>query len=251
MYITGIGVFFLIVIGGPLGYHFFSIPPTCTDGIQNQGETTVDHGGPCLLLDDRTLQPHAVLWARSFLVREGSYNAVAYIENPNEHAGVREAHYRFSFFDSENRLITKRDGIAAVMPGGTTPIFEGRVDAGERVVTRTRFEFTQPLRWERLKNIAASVSVGNIVTQTLDSSPRVSAQVTSRSYTDIGDLSFVAVAFDTVGNAFAVSGTALSRLPAGGNAAISFTWPTAFTLKIGRLDVIPIHIPQPDPLPGQ
>jgi hypothetical protein len=247
IYIIGICAFFLIVIGTPVAYHFLTIAPTCFDGTQNQGETSVDRGGPCVLLDQRTIQPYAILWARSFPVRGNLYNAVAYIQNPNEHAGVRQVHYRFTILDSQNQLITKRDGVASIMPGGTTPIFEAGLDAGNQVPAHTRFEFTEPLKWERTKNVASIVAVSNIETTDLSTAPRVNARAANGGYTDLSDLTFVAVAFDTTGNAFAASATALLRLPSGRSAEIVFTWPTPFSLKIARLDIIPVHVPAPDP----
>src|SRR3989344_7429415 len=81
-YILGIVLFFMVTVGIPAAIFLYK-PPTCFDGKQNQEETAVDKGGPCLLLDERTLVPHAVVWSRSFEVRDGTYSAVAYIENPN------------------------------------------------------------------------------------------------------------------------------------------------------------------------
>ncbi|HUO50500.1 MAG TPA: hypothetical protein VMU25_02990, partial [Candidatus Paceibacterota bacterium] len=65
LYIFGVIVFFAIVVGGPIAYHVLTIPLTCHDGIQNQGETSIDHGGPCLMLDENALEPSAVLWTRA------------------------------------------------------------------------------------------------------------------------------------------------------------------------------------------
>ena len=78
---------------------------------------------------------HAVLWARSFLVRSvaeagaNDYTAVAYIQNPNEGAGVADVHYQFTFFDSQNVFVAQRDdGETPIMPGGVTPVIETSID---------------------------------------------------------------------------------------------------------------------------
>ena len=227
-YLTGVILFFVVVVGGPIAYVYFSIPATCTDGSQNQGETGVDKGGPCPILDEWSLQPHAVLWARSFRVRDGSYNAAAYIQNPNRNAGVLQARYHFGLYDAQNILVAERDGIAYIMPSGITPIIESRINTGNRIVARTYFEFTGPLTWERLANAADPIRINNKKIVDPSNAPRLVAEAQNTSVSDITNVSFSAVVFDPSGNAFAVSATAVSRLKAGETIPLTFTWPDAF-----------------------
>lgn len=243
LYLFGIIIFFSAVIGGPLAYKYFSIPPTCTDGIQNQDETTIDKGGPCLIVDERALQPYAVLWARSFRVRDGSYNAVAYIQNSNKDVGVRIAYYRFGLYDAQNILVAEREGVMYIMPGATTPVLEGRIDVGNRVVAHTYFEFTEPFTWERMKNNALVISVNNKNITDASVAPRLAALAQNTSVAAQTNVSFVAVIFDPAGNAFAASATSLPRLEAGETSPIVFTWPDPFTILPGRIDVIPLMPP--------
>ncbi len=242
-YLTGIILFFVIVIGGPLAYWYFSIPPTCNDGIQNQGETAPDKGGPCFVLDERALQPHATLWARSFRVRDGSYNAVAYIQNPNKEAGVRVARYRFGLYDSQNILVAEREGTMYIMPSATTPVLEARIDAGNRIVAHTYFEFTEPLVWERMKNNALAISVSNKDISNVSEVPRLTATVQNSSVATLSGVSFIAVVFDPAGNAFAASATSLEDLTAGESAQIVFTWPDPFAIQSGKIDITPLVAP--------
>ncbi|MCE9541046.1 hypothetical protein K8R03_00625 [Candidatus Kaiserbacteria bacterium] len=234
----GTVLFFIILIGGPLAYHFLTIPATCSDGIQNQGETAIDKGGPCPLLDSRTLSPYVVLWSRSFHVRDGSYNSVAYIQNPNEKAGIRDVSYRFGLYDANNVLIAERTGSTFIMPGTITPIFEGAIDTGNRIVAHTYFEFTQPLTWERLDDTSSVVTVNNRQVSATDSAPNVSAVAMNTSVRDMRDITFVTVAFDPAGNAFAASQTTTSDLPGGESQPIVFTWPDPFNVALGSIDII-------------
>jgi len=242
-YTLGVILFFAVVIGGPLAYKYFSIPPTCTDGIQNQGETSIDKGGPCFVLDENSLQQYALLWTRSFRVRDGSYNAVAYIQNPNKDAGVRAARYRFGLYDAQNILVAEREGTMYIMPGATTPVIEARIDAGNRIVAHTYFEFTGPFTWERMKNNALAISVSNKDISNITEAPRLSALAQNNSVVAKTDISFVAVIFDPAGNAFAASATSLQRLDAGEISEIIFTWPDPLAIQPSRLDVIPIVAP--------
>ena len=243
IYGTGVALFFATIIGVPLAYWYFTIPPTCTDGIQNQDETAIDRGGICPILDERALQPHATLWARSFRVRDGSYNAAAYIQNPNQNAGVRMARYRFGLYDAENILVAERDGTMFIMPGAITPVLESRIDVGNRIVARTYFQFLAPLTWERMQNNALPVSVTNKELSNTFSEPRLSASVRNSSVADILNLSFIAVIFDPAGNAFAASATTMERLTPDVPAQIVFTWPDPFAVQSGRIDIISLVAP--------
>ncbi len=232
-----------MVIGLPVAYWYFTIPPTCADGIQNQDETSIDKGGVCPVLDERTLQPYAILWARSFRVRDGSYNAAAYIQNPNQSAGVASARYHFGLYDAQNVLIAEREGTTFIMPGAITPVLEPRIDVGRRIVAHTYFEFKGPLVWERMKNNALSIAVGNKEPSDMTSMPRLTATARNISVAPISDIGFVAVVFDPAGNAFAASATTLSRLSADASAQIAFTWPDPLLIQAGRIDVVPLVEP--------
>lgn len=237
-YATGVILFLVVVIGIPLVLWLHE-PSSCFDGKRNQEETAIDKGGPCLLLDERALTPHTILWARSFQVRSGVYGAVAYIENPNTEAGVRAVRYSFGLYDERNILVTRREGITFIMPGGITPVFEGAIDTGNRTVARTYFEFEEPLVWERMKGEKDALTIRDKRVLDTSSAPRVLATVRNASVADIMNPSFVAVVFDTAGNAIAASETFLARVAANESREIVFTWPDPFRYIVGRVDILP------------
>ena len=243
-YISGILIFFGVTVGIPL-IIFSQHTPTCTDGIQNQGETDVDKGGPCPLLDERMLAPEGILWARSFRVRDGSYNAAAYIQNSNQGAGILPVNYRFRLYDAANVLVAEREGKTFVMPSGVTPVFEPHIQTGNRIVTHTFFEFTGPVIWARAANAAAAVDVSNREVKSIDTVPHIAAKVENTSVSAMLNLSLVVVVFDTAGNAFAASKTLIQRLSGSEKLPIVFTWPDPFTLAVGRIDIIPVLPPAP------
>lgn len=244
LYITGIILFFLVTIGGPIAYKILQIPPTCFDDIQNQGESKVDHGGPCVLLDPRTLLPSATLWARSFRVRDGSYNAIAYVENPNNDAGVESIAYRMGLYDSENVLIAEREGQTPIMPGTITPVFESGIDTGYRIVARTRFTLDGVPAWKNVTNDARFIRLNNIQLLVSEASARATATVRNEGVVAIYNVAFVAVVFDATGEALATSQTILRSIEAGASQDIVFTWPSSFPTAT-RVSLLPIIAPRP------
>jgi hypothetical protein len=245
LYLFGVALFFLVVVGIPLAVYLYR-PATCTDGIQNQEETSPDRGGPCPLLDESALSPHSILWSRAFPVRDGSYNAVAYIENPNDRAGVLSVPYRFGLYDENNILVAERTGEMYIMPLSITPVFAGTISTGNRVVARTYFEFTGPMTWQKLTNATPAISIHNKTIGDTTTVPRAAASVTNVSVATVKDVTLTAVVFDPAGNAFAASQTTLTRLAPQETAEIVFTWPDPFPYPVGRLDILAVMPPVPE-----
>ena len=185
------------------------------------------------------------MWARSFQVRDGSYTAASYIQNTNENAGVAQVGYRFKLYDSENVLVTERDGVMFIMPGGITPVVESNIDTGHRIVTHTFFEFTGSRDWKHFINTSTSTVIYDRQLLNTDTVPREEAKAQNISVSPILNISFVAVVFDTNGNAIAASKTELDRLDPNQSRPIVFTWPSPFVTQIGRVDIIPVLAPKP------
>ena len=242
VYASSVIGFFLVVFGIPFAIWWYE-SPSCFDGKQNQEETVVDKGGPCVLLDERTLSPYTVLWSRAFLARSGTYSAVAYVENPNAGAGLRTVGYRFRLYDERNIVIAEREGVTFLMPGGITPVFEGGIETGKRVATRTFFEFAEPFIWERLSDMAGIFSIRNKTVSSIESTPRVTAQVKNSSVEVVLNVAFVAVVFDTAGNAIAASHTTVPRLAGGEEQEIVFSWNNPLSKVVGRIDILPLAPP--------
>ena len=239
LYGGGLLFFFVLVIVPTIFFYVYE-PPSCFDGKMNQTETDIDRGGPCTLLDARYLQPHAVLWSRSFPVRDGFYNAVAYIENPNSHAGVKNAIYQFKLYDERNILIAERFGQAPIVPEKVFPIFEGRIDTGNRIPVRTTFGFVNVFTWEKMVDETSGLRVRNERVSDLTTAPRVSAELTNTTVAPVEDLVVIATLFDGKSNAFASARTVVERIDAGETKTLVFTWPEPFTANVARVDIIPL-----------
>ena len=104
----------LAIIGGIVWY--FWPEPTCSDKKQNQGEQGIDCGGPCTPCLGE-IKDISQKWVRFFKNREGFYDIAALIENSNLFAGIPNFKYTFKLYDSNNVLITIKEGSTFINPG--------------------------------------------------------------------------------------------------------------------------------------
>lgn len=242
LYLLGVLLFFVVTVGVP-AYFRFHQAPNCFDGKQNADETDVDRGGSCQALNPRALIPLSVQWTRSFPTQSGVYNAVAIVQNPNDGAGAIDVPYRFKLYDADNALIAVRQGTTFIMPGSITPVFEGRIETRGHEVVRTFFEFTDLPAYQRMTDRAREIAIGDKTSLDTTTMPRVTATAEDKSVQSLLDLEFVAVVFDTAGNAFAASQTALDRLDPRAPRNLSFTWNSAWKYAVGRIDILPLILP--------
>lgn len=237
---TIVGSFIMIIaaIAAVPVYQAFQVEPTCFDGKQNQNEGGVDCGGSCSLLCPSQVGAIQELWSRSFPVADRYYNAVAYIENPNLDAGVIEVPYIFQLYDAQNALITERRGRTFISNTSITPIFEPRIEVGNRVPVRTFFRFEGALPWRSLTRLR-EVTIEDQRVMRADTEPRVEATIRNATLDDVRDIEVVAVVFNTAGNAIAVSQTIVPLLEQQSTQTVFFVWPQPFSEAVGRIDIIP------------
>lgn len=98
MYGAGVLVFLLVL--ATLVYALFLYDsPTCFDGDMNGAERGVDCGGACERICAMDVTAPRVLWAQSFEITSGLYNAVGYVENRNPVEGTKNLRYEFRLVD--------------------------------------------------------------------------------------------------------------------------------------------------------
>ncbi|MCD5384562.1 MAG: hypothetical protein LRZ97_01440 [Candidatus Pacebacteria bacterium] len=247
IYITGLLLIFVAMVI-PSVLRYINKPLTCNDGVQNQGETAIDLGGPCHFLNPADLKPLVHHWARSFEVSPGIYSSVSYIENPNSSAGVRRVSYIFKLYDEDGIFITEKKGSTFISPGKVVPIFEGNFQVGVRKPLYTKFSFTEPMIWEKMQStLSAEVFVVSESFKNEGGQPNLSAEIQNRGVYTLRQLVVVATLFDTVGNALGSSRTIIDRIPADSTKKVVFTWPKSFDDFVAKIDIVPL-LPSVDSL---
>jgi hypothetical protein len=110
LYILAYSALFVFVVGSI--YAVLKPPPTCTDGVQNQGEEGVDCGDVCGVICSNKLSPLQERGsARMFSPATGTIAILASVANPNQDYAVKNFSYRIVWQD--------KDGAERSIPGST------------------------------------------------------------------------------------------------------------------------------------
>ena len=234
-YAGGMFVFLALVSTG-VYFSFFYQRATCFDGSQNGDERGIDCGGSCTRVCALDVITPRVLWARAFKVTDGQYNAVAYIENINIGVGSPEISYTFKLYDAKG-VITERSGTTVLPPDSVYPIFEGRIDTGTRVPTKTEIEITDPELWLPANVGREQFVVESRALSAADSSPRLDAKITNNELTEAQNVEVVATIFDSRGNPLTASRTIVPIFPARSTQDVVFTWPEPIAKTLRSCEV--------------
>jgi len=136
-------VFLILVLLSFLIYSFwFKVKPSCFDGIQNQDEEGIDCGGICSSIKIcEPLKSIEVNFVDYVKVKDGIYDVVARIKNPNQNHGLEELGYEFNLYGQNQEVLASRFGKTFIMPREEKYIIEANITT-EDTVSGTDFNFT-------------------------------------------------------------------------------------------------------------
>ncbi len=233
------GVFALLVFW--IVYPIVFKAPTCIDNKQNGTETGIDCGGSsCTKICNAETAEPVTVWSRAFPVTANIYNLVAYIENPNISAAVVDIKYEFRIYDTNNKLIGRREGSTFIPPNQQFVVFEPRFSSGESDIKSISFEFLPPFVWQK-KNPTINtlpIKATNIIFQQNSSPPSLNAQIKNDSIYDIPPFEIVAILYDIDNNAINVSKTEKAGLYSNSRTLVTFTWPEALRGVVVKQDIL-------------
>jgi Mg-chelatase subunit ChlD len=234
-YLTGL-LIFCTLVGGSIYLSYLYEPPSCFDGNQNGDEGDIDCGGSCTRVCSIDILPPIKSWAESFKVVDGQYNAVAYIENRNLSVGTPELAYTFMLYD-DGGLITERSGSTVFPPDSVYPIFEGRIDTGDRIPTRTTIELSDEAIWLPAEAGPTQFTIENRVLSGADSKPRLDARIQNTAITEARDVEVVATIFDVRRNPLTASRTVVPFFRGRTTEDVVFTWPEPISKTVRSCEV--------------
>jgi len=245
LYISGVLIILLLVIGIPVYFKYFNKAPTCFDGALNQNEEGVDCGGPCALLCPEQSRDPIMTFQRLYKANPGVYTAVALVENPNQAVFAKQVSYVFKIYDKDNVLLFEIPGTTFIPPGREFPIFASPILTGNREAAKETFAFTNlPIVWEKGAWQDPSIDVSNITNQVVNGNQRIEADIANNEVYPMKDLEVVAIVYDASGNATEASATVASYISPRGTTHVSFTWTKAFDFSVSKINIIPRLLPR-------
>lgn len=226
-----------VAIGCLTYFLFFYTAATCFDNVMNGTERGVDCSGECTRICPIEIVPPQVLWAESFRVVEGQYNAVAYLENRNATAATPRLAYTFTLYDN-NEVLAVRSGTTILPPNSTYPVFEGRLlTKDKRTPTRTTLELTPAEVWVPTVVGRDQFRTTNIALSGADAKPRLVAQVENTTITDATKVEVVATIFNQLGKPVTASQTFVDTIPGQSKREVIFTWPEPIAKTVRSCEV--------------
>jgi hypothetical protein len=244
----------IFLIGSALAVAFFVVvliailyrTPSCTDGIQNQGEAGSDCGGSCAYLCTDLVQPPIVLFTKVLKNTDGRSDVVAVIENKNADAAAKNVPYRVSLYGEGQSFIREITGTVDLPPRTTKPIFLSGVVSGEQLIVNAFLEIAPSTpKWFTLAADPRIVpSVLNATLTGTVSNPRVEAMLMNPSSAPLSNVQAIVLVSDVNKNVIAASATVVPVISAQGQSLATFTWNNAFIGVPVSAEVVPI-IPLP------
>jgi len=231
----------IFVPGGVISFLVFYEPANCFDSKQNGSETGIDCGGSCQLLCTTQVTKPVVLWERPFRIMDGTYNLLAYIENPNPTAYVRNASYVFKMYNEDNVPIGERPGVVSIAPKSVRPIIEANVQTFEQTPARVTFEFVGDLVYEQTQPKESLVIIKDEFIENEATSPRIKAKIQNISLNTLSKIDVVVLVYDVFDNVLGTSSTFVDSLTSEEVRDIVFTWPQSFADDVARIELIPLY----------
>ncbi len=228
---------FWCLVGTASYFIYFYTPATCFDNMQNGAEQGVDCGGNCVRICAVSVIPPEIVWADSFRIIDGQYNAVAYIENKNSVAATPALAYTFRLLD-KGSVIAERSGVTILPPNSVYPVFEGRILTQDgRVPTETTIEIEEADMW-------LPATVGRNQFKTLDTEllstdtrPRLNVKIENTELTEARKVEVVSTIFNRAGKPVTASQTFIDIFSPRSTKDIVFTWPNSIAKTVRSCEV--------------
>lgn len=232
---------FWVLIGALVYYANYYQPPNCFDSKQNGNESGVDCGGSCVRICTASVFPPQTVWVKSFEVTPGQYNAVAYVENPNQVAATPELRYTFQLLQ-DGVVVAERSGQTVMPPNSIYPIFEGRIFTdGKAAVTDTKLTLEPAEVWLPASIGRDQFRSADIALSGADERPRLDVTIENTELVSAQDIEVVATIFNELGEPVTASQTYIEDIAARSTKDIVFTWPNSIA-KTVKSCIIPTDV---------
>lgn len=222
-------------------YERYKPIPTCFDNKKNQTEQDVDCGGPCIPCQFLQTKNIEIFWAKALRAREGSYDAVAFIKNPNFYYGSLAMRYQFELFDENGTIIALRSGNTFILPNESVHIIEAdmrttltvksvvfKVLGADLVFVRDQLPVKDIAIVKRTYEVRTNVRGGK---QSV-----VTAELLNNTLDQFSRAFINMLLFDKDRNIIGANRTAIEDLKPGETRTLTFIWPEVISNAIESME---------------
>lgn len=207
------GIFYLCVltaiIFGVYKLYFYK-SPTCSDGLLNQNETSVDCGGECISceLKNATLNVETMSVMRA---GDGKVTFIGFVKNQSDYSAVFEYEVRLvGEFDAP--LIYSTKGISSIGPFGDRPIVIPGINAEILDVSTMDMEILKT-EWNTEPGVGIQeLGIVNVETVIVGDSIRVTGRILNDSPDSVKRARITALITDEYGSPYAASAVEISDI---------------------------------------
>jgi len=220
-------------------YFLFLRPvlPSCSDGIQNQGEAGIDCGGPCSSCPWQLQGELEVISVKAIKTQENYFDLVAKIKNPNKDAGAKSFSYAFNLYDSGDNLIFSKEGSSYILPRQTKYIIEQKVLVSAEVYN-TEFKILNVF-WQEVSDYQEpELLIRNQNFEQSENLSRVTATLENRSNYDFDTIDIFAVLFDKNSEILAVGKTEVKTVFSKESRYFEIAWFFPINGQVAKADVM-------------
>lgn len=220
--------------------------PSCTDGVQNQGEQGPDCGGPCTALCTALEEPPTVLFTQAVPDGTGRADVIALVENKNATAAAKSVPYTLTLHGADHSVLQTLTGTLELPPGATVPVFIPALSIGNATLGAA-FLTIDPtaVEWYALASDPRIVpTVSDITLSGSTGAPRIAAALTNPDVAPMTNVKVIVLVRDASGNAIAASQTVVPSIAANGQASAVFSWAVPFSGIPVSTEVLPL-VPLP------
>ncbi len=221
-------VLVFILAGFAFLIYYLSQPsPTCSDGIQNQGEEDVDCGGPCSPCALVHIEEIEVLWTKAILAQENFYDLAAQIKNPNQNYGSSQVSYQFELYDSGNTLTGQYGGMTFILPNQTKYLLQIKAES-VKPVSKVKLTFGE-IDWQKPEDYQSpQLFIQQKEYRLLESDEvgfsQARAVLLNRTNFDFDKVDIDVLLFDSFHNLLALNTTEIRTVLAGQERDFVVTW---------------------------
>lgn len=189
----------LVIIVGGIYLLIRLKSPSCSDGIQNQGEEGIDCGGPCPSCPWQIQKDLEIIFTEAIETQDNYSDLIAKIRNPNKEFGAELFSYAFDLYDSQGSLIISKQGSSYILPQETKYIIEQKVLVQSKIYN-VEFRVVH-VPWQKLVDYEEpELLIRNLDFKQLDNTSQLSGTLENRGNYDFDRIDIYSVLFDAESN---------------------------------------------------